>query len=386
MLGWAVLILLAAGMGCDHLVSFKSGEGDAEAGKGERAVSYAAAGTKEIDVSGNPDTGTEEDALKAYFKGKQLLSAAYFAKDEARAKQYSAEAERWFEKSLRFFVPDIEAMMVGKKPTHPSANWEFLKGLHEAWSESIKLSGKRLASKEYVDRNVKDAWALSVISRMIESEPSEEKRRELIAGKFPEVREILAGTDRYAGPSSGKGDGAARKRTQTAQARTASAAAQDRLPTTPTHPSPTGALVRVDVAASKAGLREGLVAEDPLTGKAAFVSGTMSNQPLVTASVAKDAVSGEPENFGAGFKPGLAEWQLAEPTAGREIAKGRVVDTRKSQPQDVLAIFRRFAPSPAKIYLGDRLYTLGATPGKLYIGGRIHTLPPQDKPRSSPQQ
>lgn len=309
------LALLVGGTGCDRSGRDENG---VETKEDKHEIAYDAAAPREIDVSGISDAPTEDNALKAYFKGKKLLSMAYFAKSEARSKQYSAEAERWFERSLRFYVPDIEAMVDGKKPVHGSANWEFLKGLHEAWSESIKLSEKRLASKEYVDKNAKDAWALSVISRMIQNEENEGKRRKLIEGKFPEIREILDGNDKYAAQLAAKKDALGKRRAQSTQG-----------------------------GSSKAG-----------------------KEQSATHSMSKPSISmlAGTEAPGATASPSQIEKKKDNTPATPPMLGG---ETPRMD-------FKPLASSPAKIYVGGRLYTLPPAPGKLYIGGRIYTLPPKD--------
>ncbi len=366
LLGWT---------GCDRAMQAERDENGAEIKRDEHGISYNATAAREMDVSGILEAPTEKNALKAYFKGKKFLSMAYFAKDEARAKQYSAEAERWFERSLRFYVPDIEAMVAGKKPVHASANWEFLKGLHEAWSESIKLSGKRLASKEYVDKNVKDAWALSVISRMIQDEQNEERRRELIAGKFPEVREILEGSDKYAAQVAAKKDALGKKRAQAAQ----TVVSQGR-PAKPSKPTPSMTLLaKADISPSKVGLDKGLVAEDPLTRRAAFASKTLSNQTATAAPVAKSDEPAKPEVRVAAAQPDLTVKKESRPSSGPASSDGGRVRLEGLKRPETPAEFRQFSPSTPRIYVGDRLHTLPATPGKLYIGDRIHILPPAER-------
>ncbi|MBI5685685.1 MAG: hypothetical protein HZC54_11450 [Verrucomicrobia bacterium] len=373
-----LLGLLVAGTGCDRELDQGRDENGAETAKGAHEVSYAAVAAGEVDVSSGPEVATEENALKAYFKGKKLLSMAYFAKDEARARQYSAEAERWFEKSLRFYVPDIEAMVAGKSPVHASANWEFLKGLHEAWSDSIKLSGKRLTSKEYIDKNAKDAWALSVISRMIQNEVNEEKRRELIAGKFSEIREGLASSDKYAEQVAGKRGVSEKKRSKAAQTRAAAEPGKDRegKPSAPTSPVTTRA--KASVAASKAGLDKGLVAEDSLAGKTAFLIKPASNQTEVTANAVKSAASAGRGIQMAATAPSPGK-RSDGPSAYRQDMSGGIAAKEAGKARDALIPFRPVSPPPAKIYVGDRVHTLTASPGKLYIGDRVHTLQPHDK-------
>jgi hypothetical protein len=370
---WLLVVLVSTG--CDRLLKLRFGEDDAE--DKEHPVPYnAAASEDEIDVSGNLEASTEENALKAYFKGKKLLSMAYFSKTQAQAKQYSAEAEKWFQRSLRFYVPDIEAMTVGKKPVHASANWEFLKGLHEAWSESITLSGKRLSSKEHIDRNAKDAWALSVISRMIQNEGNEAERRELIAGKFSEIREILGSNDKYAGQVMAKKDAAEKKRSATA------ALSKGQASKSPGLTSSVNMLAKANLTPSKVGLDQGLVGGDPVTGKASFSMGAASGQTGSVTRIAKIETPPKVEIRPVTAPPQSIKKKDDKPPAVRPVAGGGSTLAEGAKQRDVQVDSKRFFPSSGKVYIGDRLHTLPPSSGKLYIGDRVYTLPPQDKSQS----
>lgn len=363
--------------GCDRLLRVYVVE--KEEGK-EHSVSYNAADSEDgIDVSGNLEALTEENALKAYFKGKKLLSMAYFAKTQAQAKQYSAEAEKWFQRGLRFYVPDIEAMTAGKKPIHASANWEFLKGLHEAWSESITLSGKRLASREHIDRNAKDAWALSVISRMIQNEGNEQERRELIAGKFSEIREILGSNDKYARQLMAKKEAADRNRS------TAAASKKEQTSKPPAVAASVSMMAKANVAPAKVALDQGLVGEDPVTGKASFSMkiGPGQTGTVTGVSKAKEPAVAEVRRVVVPPQPVSVSKKDVEPQVVQPASSRGVAFAEGTKPHVVSPEPQRFFPSQAKIYIGDRLHVLPPSSGKLYIGDRIHTLPPQEKPQSS---
>jgi hypothetical protein len=88
-------------------------------------------------------------------------------------------------------------MKAGKSPVHASANWEFLRGLHRVWSDSIALTGRRSPTKSQIDDEAKDAWALSAISRMTQNVENGDTRLSRIARTFPEVREGLEESDNY---------------------------------------------------------------------------------------------------------------------------------------------------------------------------------------------
>ena len=342
-MSWLGLTLTLAGCGLDPAAKEEGRSKETT----EHDITYNAAFSKATDVSGVADATTEENALKTYFKGKELLSKAYFAKDEAKAKQYAAEAERCFERSLRFYAPDIEAMAAGKKPVHSSANWEFLKALHETWSKAIGLSGKRMAIKERIDGNVKDAWALAVVSRMVQDESDEERRRKLIAEKFSEIRNALVSGDAYAERLAARKEAVGEKKQAKAIAVASvattekAAAAKSSVATSLVAKPVAPALAATDVK-----LADGLVTEDPVTGKAALSVANEAGKPAAAAKVA------------AVENPRPVEEK------GRPLPAG----------------FTPHFSSPAKLYIGDRLYTLPPTPGKLYIGDRIYTLPAQEKP------
>jgi hypothetical protein len=374
-----VVVGLSLGLlstGCDRLLRVYVVEKEDDK---EHPVSYkAAASEDEIDVSGNLEALTEENALKAYFKGRKLLSMAYFAKTQAQAKQYSAEAEKWFQRSLRFYVPDIEAMTAGKKAIHASANWEFLKGLHEAWSESITLSGKRLVSKEYVDRNAKDAWALSVISRMIQNEGNEEERRDLIAGKFSEIREILGSNDKYARQLIAKKEAADKNRS------TAAAMKKEQTSKPPPVVVSVSMMAKANVAPAKVALDQGLVSGDPVTGKASFSMKIGPGQTGTATSVskAKEPAVAEVRRVVAPPQPVSVNKKDVEPHVIQPALSGGKTLAEVAKPHAASPEPQRFFPSQAKIYIGDRLRVLPPSSGKLYIGDCIHTLPPQEKPQS----
>ncbi|MCX6907394.1 MAG: hypothetical protein NTY01_05065 [Verrucomicrobia bacterium] len=373
-------VLLVA-TSCDRNPFYK--DADSESETTEHNIPYSAAAAKPVDVSRVGEAPTEENALKSYFKGKKFLSMAYFAKDDAKAKQYGAEAERCFEKSLKFYVPDIRAMVAGKKPVHPSANWEFLKSLHESWSVSIGLCGKRLAAKEYIDGNAKDAWALSVISRMAPGEENEEKRRKLIDEKFAEIREGLGGGDKYAERLAAMQSAAEKKQPQTVRTVAMAGSEPGLAAKSPTATPVVTSLVKTNVAAAKTKLEDGLVAEDPLTGKAAFSIKTALGTPPPVAATAVVRTTKRDDT-----KVALA----AATTSGIEkkaVAPPAVVESKdnasapKPTPEQcpARAEFKPWLSSPGKLYIGDRIYTLPAAPGKLYIGDRVYTLPAQEKPR-----
>lgn len=134
---------------------------------------------------------TEENALKAYFKGKQLLGAAYFAKNAALTKHYSTEAERCIERSLTFYIPDIKAMTRGEPSVHATATWEFIKGAHETWRDAMELSRGRMGIKERVEANIKDAWAFLILSQMVGQKHEKSECCALTDDKFQSVRRRL---------------------------------------------------------------------------------------------------------------------------------------------------------------------------------------------------
>lgn len=317
---------------CDRNPIYK--DADSESERTEHNIPYSAAASKPVDVSGVGGAPTEANALKSYFQGKKFLSQAYFAKDDAKAKQYGAEAERCFERSLRFYVPDIEVMLAGKKPVHPSANWEFLKSLHESWSGSISLSGKRLAAKEYIDGNAKDAWALSVISRMAQGEENEEKRRNLIKEKFAEIREGLNGGDKYAERLASMQSAAEKKQPQAV--RTVAMAGSDPVP-----------------------------AAKPIVA-----------MPVVTSLAKTNKV------VSAATKTAVIEKKAAAPPVVAKIKDTASARKPTPEPPPARAEFKPWLSTPGKLYVGDRLYTLPATPGKLYIGDKVYTLQPKDSLRA----
>jgi hypothetical protein len=94
-----------------------------------------------------------------------------------------------FEKSMRFYIPDLQAMTLGREPVHPSANWHFLRALHDYWGNASALSG-RSTDVDRIEENAKDALALAVIQEMTRGMSVEEKRR-LPAGTFRAVKNEL---------------------------------------------------------------------------------------------------------------------------------------------------------------------------------------------------
>jgi hypothetical protein len=198
---------------------------------------------------------------------------------------------------------------------------------------------------------------------MIQGEESVERRRALIEGKFPEIREILEGSDKYASQLAGKNAGAGRKGATTVRA---PAPAETREPPAAkgTGPaSPARPLAKAGVVSSKMGLDAGLVAEDPLSGKAVF---SVPIAPVSTGTFANVVMSAE----------------TRRPTAVVETGSVKGARQEADKAASAPAAFRTSFSMPAKIYLGNRLHTLGASPGKIYIGDRVYTLPSPEKPPS----
>ena len=416
--------LVFAAIGCNR----------SQSATNESNSSASSVSSKAVDTSDVGDVTTEEDALKVYFNGKKLLSAAYFAKNESKAKRYAAEAERCFQKSLQFYVPDIESMASGKKPVHASANWEFLRGLHEAWSTSIGLSGKRLGAKDRIDGNAKDVWALSVISRMVQDEGSAEKRQQLITEKFLEIKHILEHSDRTDEQLSARN----RRDQENKRSKADQMAATTGLGKTPAvlpfGKAASGAILAGENSTtSSMKLADGLVAEDPITGRAAYTvkSGTNETKlaagivripepdkaPVRVAAAQPVAVEEKDKNsLGGGektrtmvdsAKPALGEVKLAagivripepdkapvrvaaaQPVAveekdknslgGGESRESGSVRQEEKAERGVHVEFRPWSASPGKLYIGNRICTLNASPGKLYLGNRVYTLPPPE--------
>lgn len=132
---------------------------------------------------------SEKQALEAFFKAKELLAKGHYSYYESEAKGNYAQAKVMFEKSIKFFIPDLQAMTFGKNPVHSSANWYFLRELHDCWGRACILSG-HFSNVDKIEENAKDAWALAVIYEMNKNR-SERERGEVAAQTFQMVKRGL---------------------------------------------------------------------------------------------------------------------------------------------------------------------------------------------------
>ncbi|MFA5189380.1 MAG: hypothetical protein WC740_01560 [Verrucomicrobiia bacterium] len=182
-----VLVAVVFAFGCEHTVDFDKNKENGGAIIPSGALYASVVGTGMMDVSKPIEkVGSEEEALEAFFRARDLLAKGHRCSRVSDAKGNYAQAERLFEKSLRFFIPDLQAMVLGRNPVHRSANWHFLRALHDYWGTACALSGHS-TNVDKIEENVKDAWALAVIQEMTKGMDEKERGR-LIAGTFQSVK------------------------------------------------------------------------------------------------------------------------------------------------------------------------------------------------------
>ncbi|MBI5819582.1 MAG: hypothetical protein HZA88_11400 [Verrucomicrobia bacterium] len=185
--GLAAVVLA---FGCEHTVDFDKGKENGGAIIPGGALYASVVGTGKIDVSRTiEEVDSEEKALEAFFRAKDLLAKGDCCDRAMEARGNYAQAKVLFEKSMKFYIPDLQAMTLGRDPVHPSANWHFLRALHDYWGKASALSG-RSTDVAKIEENAKDAWALAVIQEMTRGMSVEEKRR-LTAGTFRAVKNEL---------------------------------------------------------------------------------------------------------------------------------------------------------------------------------------------------
>lgn len=185
-----VLVAVVFAFGCQHTIDFEKNRENGGVIIPSGALYSSVVGTGKIDVSrAIEEVDSEEKALEAFFKARDLLAKGDSCDGASEAKGNYAQARVLFEKSMKFYIPDLQAMTLGREPVHPSANWHFLRALHDYWGKASVLSG-RCTEVDKIGENAKDAWALAVIEEMTRGMRREERRR-FTAGTFRAVKSEL---------------------------------------------------------------------------------------------------------------------------------------------------------------------------------------------------
>ncbi len=185
--GLAALVLV---FGCVHTVDFDKERRSSGAISSSGALYASVVGTGTVDISKTiEEVDSEEVALEAFFKARDLLAKGDSCDRAPEARGNYAQARKLFEKSMRFYIPDLQAMTFGREPVHPSANWHFLRSLHDYWGKASVLSG-RSTEVDKIEENAKDAWALAVIQEVTRGMSIDERRR-LTASSFHTVKNGL---------------------------------------------------------------------------------------------------------------------------------------------------------------------------------------------------
>ncbi len=138
------------------------------------------------DIDGPIEVKNEESALNAFFRGNKRMSHENYG-----------EAEKLFEECLKFYIPDLDAVSLGKTNlVHKTANIDFLKGLHEKWAE-VKREMGYSGTSGIIERNAKDAWALSLLIELTSDIKDDKQRAIKMKERFQEVRGMMEGILKY---------------------------------------------------------------------------------------------------------------------------------------------------------------------------------------------
>jgi hypothetical protein len=182
--------------GCERIVGFAKDQKSRES-TATCNVQYASVPSSEsLDVSQEIETvDSEERALKAFFRAKHLLVRGYFSPHELEARGHYAQAKVLLEKTIKFYIPDLQAMTFGRNPIHASANWHFLRALHDYWARTCVLSGHSTHVDDIED-NAQDAWALAVIQEIAKNSDEKDRAR-VIAETFQPVKRGLVSQLRH---------------------------------------------------------------------------------------------------------------------------------------------------------------------------------------------
>lgn len=191
--GLAAVLLFS---GCDGFSGFSKDQKSRESTVTSNAQYASLQDSESLDLSQEIETvDSEERALKAFFRARYLLFKAYFAPYELEARGHYAQARALFEKTIKFYIPDLQAMTFGRNPIHASANWYFFRALHDYWARTCVLSG-RSTHVDDIEDNAQDAWALAVIQEIARNS-DEKDRAKVIAETFRPVKRGLVSQLKY---------------------------------------------------------------------------------------------------------------------------------------------------------------------------------------------